>query len=97
MTPAWDEPFGLVAAEALASGTPVAAYDRGALPEIVTPACGRLAAGGDVVALAEAIRGAMTLDREAARRRAVEHFDVEVMVDRYEQTYRWLAGVRDAA
>lgn len=97
VTPAWDEPFGLVAAEALASGTPVAAYDRGALPEIVTPACGRLAAGGDVVALADAIREAMTLDRDAARRRAVEHFDVEVMVDRYEQTYRWLAGARDAA
>lgn len=97
VTPAWDEPFGLVAAEALASGTPVAAYDRGALREIVTDACGRLATGGDVAALARAIREAMTLDRGAARRRAVDHFDVEVMVDRYEETYRWLAGVQDAA
>lgn len=97
VTPAWDEPFGLVAAEALASGTPVAAYARGALPEILTPDCGRLAPGGDVVSLAGAIREAMTLDRGAARRRAVDHFDVEVMVDRYEQTYRWLAGVQGAA
>ncbi|ROR91560.1 glycosyltransferase [Nocardioides aurantiacus] len=97
VTPAWDEPFGLVAAEALASGTPVAAYARGALPEIVTPDCGRLAVGGDTASLALAIREAMVLDRAAARRRAVEHFDVEVMVDRYEETYRWLSGVRDAA
>ena len=51
----------------------------------------------DPTGLFDAIREAMTLDRDAARRRAVEHFDVEVMVDRYEQTYRWLAGVRDAA
>ena len=35
VTPMWDEPFGLVAAEALAAGLPVAAFDRGALREVV--------------------------------------------------------------
>ena len=97
VTPDWDEPFGLVAAEALACGTPVAAYDRGALREILTPEVGRLAPGGDVELLAEAIREARTLDRHAARRRAVDHFDVEVMVDRYEQAYHLAAGLPGAA
>ena len=57
VTPSWDEPFGLVAAEALACGTPVAAYARGALPEILdhAPAC--WSRPGDVDALAAAIRG----------------------------------------
>ena len=34
-TPCWDEPFGLVVAEALACGTPVAGFARGALPELL--------------------------------------------------------------
>ena len=48
MTPAWEEPFGLAAAEAMATGTPVAAFARGGLREIVTPDVGALAPPGDV-------------------------------------------------
>ncbi|MFD8615607.1 glycosyltransferase, partial [Streptomyces sp. NPDC059631] len=55
VTPCWDEPYGLVVAEALACGTPVCGYDRGALGEIVTPSCGRLAPADDAAALADLI------------------------------------------
>ncbi|MBL4791434.1 MAG: glycosyltransferase [Citromicrobium sp.] len=56
VTPLWDEPFGLVAAEALACGTPVAGFDRGALSEVVGD-CGVLVPGGDIGALAFAGAG----------------------------------------
>src|SRR5205085_2040355 len=50
VTPCWEEPFGLVAIEALACGTPVAGFARGALPEILDARTGALAAPGDVAA-----------------------------------------------
>ena len=88
VTPAWEEPFGLVAAEAMACGTPVAAFARGALAEIVTPGTGALAAPGDVPALADAIRLAATLDRRQVRCVAEARFSHRVMVDGYESIYR---------
>ena len=72
-----------MAAEALAAGTPVAAFERGALPEILTPDCGRLAPADDVDALATALREASALDRNAARRRAETFCSHERMVDEY--------------
>jgi glycosyltransferase involved in cell wall biosynthesis len=97
VTPAWDEPFGLVAAEALACGTPVAAYDRGALGEIVDDSSGVLTPSGDTHALARALRSAARKDRQAVRRRAVELFPQERMVDAYEAVYCGLAGMQGAA
>ena len=87
VTPCWDEPYGLVVAEALACGTPVVAFARGGIPEILTPACGRLVPAGDVAALAAAIPQAEGLSRTAARDRARAHCSVETMVTRYEQHY----------
>lgn len=87
VTPCWDEPYGLVVAEALACGTPVVAFARGGIPEILTPQCGRLVPAGDVAALAAAIPEAERLSRAAARERARAHCSVDTMVDRYEQLY----------
>lgn len=42
VTPVWDEPYGLVAAESLACGTPVLGFARGGLPEVVDDSCARL-------------------------------------------------------
>ena len=97
VTPQWDEPFGLVAAEAMACGTPVAGYERGALPEIVDLASGVLCEAGDVDALATAMVEATTRDRAVVRRRACEQFSLERMVDDYERTYQQMAGLEHAA
>lgn len=87
ITPCWDEPFGLVIVEALACGTPIAGFARGALPEIVRPSVGRLARSGDVDALAAAIRHASSLSPDVCRRYVQEHFSLERMISRYEGLY----------
>ncbi|MCW2816471.1 MAG: glycosyl transferase family 1 [Nocardioides sp.] len=91
VTPAWDEPYGLVASEAMASGTPVAGYARGALPEVVGTEAGVLVEPGDIDALAVAVRAARRLDRAAVRRHAELTCSVERMVDDYERCYADLA------
>jgi glycosyltransferase involved in cell wall biosynthesis len=97
VTPAWDEPYGLVAAEALACGTPVAAYARGGLPEVIAHDTGRLAPAGDVGLLAAAIQDAVDLDRARCREHAVSDLSLERMVDGYEDLYSRLLGHRLAA
>jgi glycosyltransferase involved in cell wall biosynthesis len=96
VSPVWDEPYGLVAAEAMSCGTPVAAFDRGALGEIVVDGTGALAHAGDVDALAAAITRARTADRATVRRHAVTHLGVERMISAYEDVYE-RACVRVAA
>lgn len=90
-TPQWEEPYGLVVAEALACGVPVAAFARGAIPEILDPSCGVLATPDDVGSLAAAALTAQRLDRRACRRRAEEQCDAETMIDGYERLYERLA------
>ena len=65
VTPMWEEPFGLVIAEALATGTPVAAFDIGGVSEVLAGMPGSATVtAGDVVALAKA---AVHLAAEGAR------------------------------
>ncbi|MEU0795942.1 glycosyltransferase [Amycolatopsis sp. NPDC005961] len=90
VSPRWEEPYGLVVAEALACGTPVAGFARGALPEILDEHTGVLAAPDDVTGLATALTRAVTLDRAAARRRAEATCSVDRMVDGYVRIYREL-------
>lgn len=91
-TPCWEEPYGLVVAEALACGTPVAAFSRGAIPTILDSVSGALARPDDPFSLSEATRIAMTLRREDCRFRAESFCDAEVMVDAYETVYRRAVG-----
>lgn len=65
VTPMWEEPFGLVIAEALATGTPVAAFDIGGVAEVLAGMPGTAAVtAGDVTALAHA---ALELARQGER------------------------------
>ncbi|GGB65735.1 glycosyltransferase [Blastomonas aquatica] len=86
-SPMWDEPYGLVVAEALACGVPVAAFARGAIPEIIDAGSGVLATPGDAGSLALATLAAMRLDRRACRARAFAICDAEKMIDGYEGMY----------
>jgi glycosyltransferase involved in cell wall biosynthesis len=92
VTPAWDEPYGLVVAESLASGTPVCAYGRGGIVELLDDECAEVVDGGDVAAAATAVRRVAALDRSAARRKAERHCSIERMLDAYCTTYRRLAS-----
>lgn len=92
VTPCWDEPYGLVVAESLACGTPVAGFARGAIPEILDEHCGRLAKPGDVAELARAATEAMRLRRKDCRRRAESSCSLDAMVRRYEALYFEMAA-----
>jgi len=80
------EPFGLSVVEAMACGTPVVAYPRGSMPEIVdVGVTGHLAP--DIESAAAAVEDAAKLDRTAVRARAVARFGVDRMVDDYLRVY----------
>ncbi|WP_346432117.1 glycosyltransferase [Methylopila sp. M107] len=100
-TPQWEEPYGLVVAEALACGVPVAAFARGAIPEILDPSCGVLATPDDIGSLAAAAEAAQRLDRRACRNRAEAQCDAEAMIEGYERLYERLTRrsnpIREAA
>jgi len=86
-TPCWDEPFGLVAIEAMSCGLPVAAFDNGAAREVIGDA-GAFAPPGDVAALAQAIGHAQTIPRASARHRVMRLFTRDLWLDRCEALYR---------
>ncbi|WP_314501865.1 glycosyltransferase family 4 protein [uncultured Microbacterium sp.] len=83
----FDEPFGLSVVEAMASGTPVIAYRRGSMPEIIDEGTTGFAVS-DLDEAVAAVPRAAALDRTLVQRRARERFDVERMVDGYLQVYR---------
>ncbi len=97
VTPAWEEPYGLVAAEAMACGTPVAGYARGALPEVVGDDGGMLVRPGDVGALAAAVDSARALDRRVVRGHAELTCSATRMIDEYEQCFAVVTGGTVAA
>ena len=79
------EPFGLSVVEAMACGTPVVAYPRGSMPELVKHGTNGFLVSGEAEAVAAAGRLG-TLDRVAIRRHA-ERFSVARMVGRYLAAY----------
>jgi len=88
----WEEPFGMVAAEAQACGTPVVAYRRGGLQEVIIDGVtGFLVPPDDVCAAADALKEAVKLSRRGCRRHAQAHLDLERSLDTHESLYRRVA------
>jgi glycosyltransferase involved in cell wall biosynthesis len=83
------EPFGLVLAEAMACGTPVAALDRGAVREIVDDGVTGIVFS-DLEQMANDLPRVFDLDRRRVRERAVARFGSARMVDEYVAVYRRL-------
>ena len=87
----WDEPFGIVMAEAMACGTPVIAFRRGSTPEVVAHGV----TGFVVETMEEFINAVEHVDEispRACRERAENMFTARSMVDNYERVYMNVLG-----
>ena len=80
------EPFGLVLAEAMACGTPVAALDRGAVGEVVDEGVTGLIFN-DLEEMTLGLPRVLDLDRRRVHERAVSRFGTQRMVDEYLAVY----------
>jgi glycosyltransferase involved in cell wall biosynthesis len=82
--------------EAMACGTPVIAYPRGSVPEVVVDGrTGFIAATADE--MADAVKRLDQIERAECRAHVERHFTVANMADGYEKVYRRLGALRRAA
>ena len=91
----FDEPFGYSVVEAMACGTPVIAYDRGSMAELIDQGETGFLVADDAEATARSTE-AGELDRAAIRASTVERFDRSTMVRRYVSVYRDVVGPQPA-
>ena len=89
----WEEPFGLVFIEAMACGTPVISYNRGAAPEIIVDGVTGFLVE-DAAGMLSAIDRLPAIDPQECRRHVENNFDNPVMVGRYLELYERICGVR---
>jgi glycosyltransferase involved in cell wall biosynthesis len=87
----WEEPFGIVMAEALACGTPVIGFNRGSVPEIVRDGVNGFVVR-DVPGAAAAVARLHAIDRRAVRADCEARFSAHAVVDAYEALYRTMAA-----
>jgi len=83
------EPFGLVMIEAMACGTPVIAYRRGSVPEVVADGQTGFVVENEQEMI-EAIKKIDSIKRENCRAHVEKNFTLSQMVDKYEKIYKKL-------
>ncbi len=87
----FDEPFGLSVIEAMACGTPVIAFNRGSMPELIDHGVTGFLVNTVDEAVA-AIERVGVIDRAACRRAVEERFSIDRMADEYLALYRSILG-----
>jgi glycosyltransferase involved in cell wall biosynthesis len=85
----WREPFGLVMIEAMACGTPVIAYPRGSVPEVMQDGVTGFVVP-DLEGAVKAVRRLVEIDRRKCRRHFEQHFNAERMAQDYLNIYQRL-------
>jgi glycosyltransferase involved in cell wall biosynthesis len=87
----WPEPFGLVMIEAMSCGTPVIAFNRGSVPEVIEDGLTGFIVEGDAAAIA-AVGCLDRLDRATVRARFEQRFTARRMAEDYLAAYSRLAA-----
>ena len=82
----WPEPFGLVAIESMATGTPTITFGKGSLPEIVVHGKTGFICR-NISEMVKAVKKVDQIDPTACRQRVADMFTIEKVVDRYEKAY----------
>ncbi len=77
----WDEPFGMVMIEAMACGTPVIAFRRGSVPEVVDAETGIIVDNAEQMVSAVQVVG--NIDRAICRKSAKTRFDLDLIAKQY--------------
>lgn len=94
----WEEPFGLVMIEAMSCGTPVVAFNRGSVSEIVKDGVTGFIVEPEkgVAGLVEAIKRIGEIDRALCRKHVEEKFTISKMVEGYEGVYKKILSQQPA-
>ena len=87
----WEEPFGLVMVEALACGTPVVAFRRGSVPEIIQDGINGFIVD-NIDEMAEAVKKVGMISPAKCRDSVEKRFSVERMVNEYENLFKKIAS-----
>lgn len=94
MTVNWEEPFGLVMAEAMSCGTPVIGFDRGSVSELVADGETGFVVSPDrgVEGLREALGKIGQINSSKCRERVEKMFSIDKMIENYENVYKEIIG-----